>query len=301
MNRAVEQLLDIRSEDGGFGPYPGSDSRTEASAVAALALLRAGGPDAAERAAAAIGWLEARQLASGAWPLGPGQDTPHWSTSLAVLALAYAETGDPAALAVGARWLLEEEGRGQPWWVSVLYRLFPERRNVALDANLIGWPWASGTFSWVEPTSYALLALKRVPAADADRAAARISEAEGLLADRACVGGGWNYGNRTVLGEDLWPYPDTTAAALFALADRADLPEVAAALDVLPEMALETGSILALGMAALALAMHGRDANALRERLDEALAAWESGEIRALAWAALGLADTPNPLEIPVG
>ena len=32
-----------------------------------------------------------------------------------------------------------------------------------------------------------------------------------LLADRACRGGGWNYGNANVLGQDLHPYVPTTA------------------------------------------------------------------------------------------
>ena len=42
-----------------------------------------------------------------------------------------------------------------------------------------------------------------------------------MLRDRETVGGGWNYGNRVVLGEDLEPYAQTTAAALVAL-QRAD-------------------------------------------------------------------------------
>ena len=46
---------------------------------------------------------------------------------------------------------------------------------------------------------------------------AAIADGLGVLADRESVGGGWNYGNRVVLGEDLPPYAQTTAVALLAL------------------------------------------------------------------------------------
>ena len=41
-----------------------------------------------------------------------------------------------------------------------------------------------------------------------------------MLLNRACWGGGWNYGNKNVYGRDLWPYVPTTALALIALQDR---------------------------------------------------------------------------------
>jgi hypothetical protein len=72
----------------------------------------------------------------------------------------------------------------------------------------------------VEPTSWALLALKRMRGAlPRRRTEDRIEEAHRLLADRMCRGGGWNYGNKAILGFDLDPYPDTTALALLALQD----------------------------------------------------------------------------------
>ena len=44
-----------------------------------------------------------------------------------------------------------------------------------------------------------------------------IDDGVALLRDREAVGGGWNYGNRTVLDEDLPPYVQTTAIALIGL------------------------------------------------------------------------------------
>jgi hypothetical protein len=44
-----------------------------------------------------------------------------------------------------------------------------------------------------------------------------------MILDRRCADGGWNYGNRKVLGVDLPSYPETTALALIGLAGRSDL------------------------------------------------------------------------------
>lgn len=300
-NPAVNHLMRLQSPDGGFGAYPGGSSRTESTALVALALRRSDAPGAAEAAAAAFAWLERHQLASGAWPLRPDFPEASWSTSLAVLALSHFAPGGPH-LAAGARWLLGQEGEGSPWWVRLLLRLFPGRRVVELDADLTGWPWVEGTFSWVEPTSYAMIALSRLRGVIEDRRLEdRLDEAGRMLLDRVCVGGGWNYGNTRVFGEDLWPYPDTTSVALLALADRPDLPAVVMGLDAIERMLEENESLLALSLSSLALSAHGRDATAPRTRLAEKVAAWEGGELRVLAWAALALSETGDVLGVGGG
>ena len=86
------------------------------------------------------------------------------------------------------------------------------RADVPLDASVHGWAWTESTFGWVDPTARAVLALRLLrPGAPA------IEDGVGMLRDRETVGGGWNYGNRVVFGEDLWPYAQTTARALVAL------------------------------------------------------------------------------------
>ena len=300
-NLAVGLLTELQHEDGGWGPYPGSASRTEATALAALALGRSAedGADAAARRGHR--WLRDTQLESGAWPLARGFDEPSWSTSMAVLALSFDASAEEGALR-GADWLLDEESGGPSWWVRLLVRMFPERQAVELDAELTGWPWATGTFSWVEPTSYALIALKRLRNRLRDRRMQdRLGQGDRLLVDRACAGGGWNYGNPRVLGEELWPFPDTTAVALLALADRPDLPEVGAGLSVVPSLLEENDSILALSLGALALGAHGRERSSVVARLGERLAGWTHGETRALAWAALALNERPDVMELSRG
>lgn len=41
-----------------------------------------------------------------------------------------------------------------------------------------------------------------------------------MIADRQCRDGGWNYGNRRVLGKDLESFPECTALALIGLCGR---------------------------------------------------------------------------------
>ena len=56
------------------------------------------------------------------------------------------------------------------------------------DNSLQAWSWIDGTFSWVEPTAWCLLALKQwsaMPGAVADRT--RIVVAEQMLVDRCCA------------------------------------------------------------------------------------------------------------------
>ena len=82
------------------------------------------------------------------------------------------------------------------------------------DTSIVGWPWTSGTHSWVEPTALAVLALRR----EGLGTHVRVQEGIRLLRDRAIVTGGWNCGNKSTYGRALRPYPATTGLALLALA-----------------------------------------------------------------------------------
>src|SRR5207248_10011981 len=110
--------------------------------------------------------------------------TASWTTTLATLTLRSIER-EPSSAARGARWRLRQEP-GTPGPVaSALYRLLPDTRSVKLDARLRGWSWTAGTTGFVEPTAYALLALKRLhPPLSGAAVADRIDEAERMIADR---------------------------------------------------------------------------------------------------------------------
>ena len=105
-------------------------------------------------------------------------------------------------------------------------RLPPSTINRQDDA-IQAWPWSEGTFSWVEPTAWCLLGLKRLTRVPRPpQVLRRVDDGERLLADRACRQGGWNHGNSNMLGTELPPYVPPTAIALLALHDVAGAPHV---------------------------------------------------------------------------
>ncbi len=90
----------------------------------------------------------------------------------------------------------------------------PKRASCTISTS----SWSAGrgprrNFSWVEPTSWACLALRRLGQHDHPR----VQEGLRLLLDRAMDEGGINYGNRTVLGKRTDPIPGPTALMLLAL------------------------------------------------------------------------------------
>ena len=148
----------------------------------------------------------------------------------------------------------------------------PQAREFRQDNSLTGWPWIDGTFSWVEPTSWCLLALKKmkttgVPVTSAIES--RIVDGERLLIDRACSTGGWNFGNSAVLGQDLRPYVATTAVALLALQDRLSEPVTARSLTYLQDHALTQTSGMSLALSLICFHVFRLDSDALQQRLAE--------------------------------
>lgn len=290
MTDRLEQALTARQRsDGAWSAWIEGPGFTEATALATLAL-RDFDADASARGAA---WLADHQRADGAWPPSDQVALSSWTTPLALLAL---DPGREAAFERGLSWLLDHGGRGYPWYQKLFFRLFPEREAIELDPDLKGWPWLPDSFSWVEPTAYAILALRSRESSD-DRVALRIDEGQRMLLDRMCEGGGWNYGNSRVLDEALWPYPDTTALALMALADRERGAEIAESLTALRGMIADVDSALSLSLAVLCLDLYQVDATEAKRRLSvrvDAIA--DESDTRALAFAAMALGAGPKAL-----
>jgi hypothetical protein len=148
----------------------------------------------------------------------------------------------------------------------------PNQREQRQDNRLQAWPWVDDTFSWVEPTAWCLLALKQGLAhGPISGASVRIDVAERMLVDRACRGGGWNYGNSNVYGRDLAAYVPTTALALLALQDRPRERVVHEGLEWLQRNGLNEGSAVALSLSIICLRAHARPTTTIEERLIELL------------------------------
>ncbi len=157
------------------------------------------------------------------------------------------------------------------------------------DTSLQAWSWTRGTFSWVDPTAWCMLALKRWPGLP-EATRARVAVAEEVLRDRVCPGGGWNFGNGEVYGQGLPAHVPTTAAGVLALQDRSGDPLVQSAVAFLERAALLEGSTTALALSALALASVGRPSSRIVAALGAHAPASESfGNIAALGMAAYAL------------
>ncbi|MGI8479857.1 MAG: hypothetical protein ACR2M2_08390 [Gaiellaceae bacterium] len=256
-------LAPFRNPDGGFGPRAGEASEQEPTALAALAL--------GDRDARA--WLAGEQRRDGSFAIDVGPHVNDSATGLCALALGAGAEREQALDHL-------EETRAQH---------VDSTTAVPLDASANGWGWVSGTAAWVEPTARALWALRL-----ARPSSQRIGEAVDLLRDRESVGGGWNYGNREVLGEELPPYAQTTAIALLGLRGLdADLE--GRGLGILRRLwRLESAGGLSLATALAAFRIHGDDSEAEQVKVSLQRLIKQTGlegDGIATAWAALAASD----------
>ena len=288
LEQATTLLCRSQNSDGGWGSVAGKGSNTEATALAVLALRSLGGHDIATQKAGQ--WLAERQNSDGSWPLSGMTKGSSWSTALALIALS--ESVDQRDRIVKAgNWVLEQEGSKPGILANLILALSFEKKIVHLNEDLIGWSWTPHSFSWVEPTSYFILALKKIKShLPAKTVHERVEQGELMIYDRMCEGGGWNYGNAAIYDDRLWPYPDITAIALIARQDRRDRKEHQLSLRALIDMAQNTGSGLALGWTLLCLSIYGQDGAELKKRLEQRFVKTQFlGETKALALSVLAL------------
>jgi len=196
-------LLAAQRLDGGFAYHASQRVSAEPTALAAMALRSSGQDEAAQYALTALTRL---QKADGHVAPNDKVDQPGWPTPLALLAWTLGDKDrrhfdEPANRAVA--WLLRTAGEPIP----------PRPDVFGHDTTIQGWPWVAGTHSWIEPTAYAVLALRAARLADHPRT----REGVRLLLDRALPTGGWNYGNTRVFDGILRPFPSTTGVVLTAL------------------------------------------------------------------------------------
>ena len=160
-------------------------------------------------------------------------------------------------------------------FVTGLARLLVQARGITLEQNdvqrqdnsLQAWPWIDQTFSWVEPTAWCMLLLKKCRALGIEGAADRITVAEKLIRDRVCHDGGWNYGGSNVYGQELYAYVPTTAIGLLAMQDRRDDPVVVKSLEFLKANAHTEPTTEALGLTMICFSIYGVPTEAIRKQM----------------------------------
>ncbi len=181
---------------------------------------------------------------------------PCWATGWAALAWQisattaasanHVDSSDRRGFSASARraidWLLATKGTAQ-------------RRNAIMghDTTLQAWPWVEETHSWIEPTAISLLALKATGHANHPRS----REAVRLLLDRMLPDGGWNQGNKIVMGRTLRPQLQPTGLALAALAGEEAPEAVSRSMRYLNQAIAQPVSTASLSYALIGMAAHG--------------------------------------------
>jgi len=262
----INFLLEQQNKDGSWGFSPGKAGVIEPTAYALMSLASEDrGREAVERG---LVFLRRTQTARGAWAVSTqdSEEAP-WATALAGLALINFRGNQEVCLSA-AEFILDSFGRMPRHWVLQAADWMRSLDASYVEENLRGWKWSPDTANWVEPTAYAVLYLKSFMQSSAGTHVAGVlararnalrntrmrevlTEAESLLSRRMCKEGGWNYGNSSVLGIDLRPYPLTTALVLIALQGPCSNQECHKSLMYLREVVLAERSALALCLVAL--------------------------------------------------
>ncbi len=296
MGDAFDDLAAMACPGGGWGYAPDQPAHLEPTCLALLALSRR-----PERFAAVLetgrNWLRQCTTADGIYRLGRGRPEAIWPTALVLFTQATLGVTDDSLRQTAAA-LLACKGRQ------------PDSKDEDIndiDARLIGWPWAEGNFSWVEPTAWACLALRRI----GQERHPRVEEGLKLLRDRILENGGVNYGNRCIFGKSLDPIPTPTALMLLAWQGQTDEPGLTASIEYLRRVAEDNDDLENLCWARLALDVYANHPGvretvaALKDRILTAHAArqekaWlQPAPLRqALTVLALDL-ERGNPFRLP--
>jgi len=248
-------------KSGGWAYFDSVQESLEATCLAELALA----PERHANSSEAILFLLKSQLSDGGWPAFLGDSEGSWTTALALCTLN--STGDfTAAREKAFRWLYAERGREGHWFWR--WKFKTSDRNVRFDPDKYGWPWVTGSASWVIPTAFSIIAIEQFTVCNrSEESEKRIHLGVEMLLDRECVDGGWNSGNSLVYGVPLRPHVEATAIALLALQDEQRIEMVQKSLSWLRQSAASVDSVSSLAWCILTLFVYQESVEPLKNRL----------------------------------
>ena len=248
-------------KSGGWAYFDSVQESLEATCLAELALA----PERHANSSEAILFLLKSQLSDGGWPAFLGDSEGSWTTALALCTLN--STGDfTAAREKAFRWLYAERGREGHWFWR--WKFKTSDRNVRFDPDKYGWPWVTGSASWVIPTAFSIIAIEQFTVCNrSEESEKRIHLGVEMLLDRECVDGGWNSGNSLVYGVPLRPHVEPTAIALLALQDEQRIEMVQKSLSWLRQNAASVDSVSSLAWCILTLFVYQESVEPLKNRL----------------------------------
>jgi hypothetical protein len=282
-------------KSGGWAYFDSVQESLEATCLAELALA----PERQANSSAAILFLLISQLSDGGWPAFLGDSEGSWTTALALCTLN--STGDfTAAREKAFRWLYAERGREGHWFWR--WKFKTSDRNVRFDPDKYGWPWVTGSASWVIPTAFSIIAIEQFTVCNrSEESEKRIHLGVEMLLDRACVDGGWNSGNSIVYGVPLRPHVEATAIALLALQGEQRTEMIQKSLSWLRQNAASVDSVSSLAWCILSLFVYQEPIGGLKNRL--AIIIGDGRDIRnnatlATAILALKCGEMIHPFEV---
>jgi hypothetical protein len=277
----IQELHRRELPDGGWSFSGSSQMSLETTCLASFSVL-AEQPSSAPH----VVWpLLHAQLSDGSWPSFVGDGEPSWTTALAICVLNSANDSS-GARERGQSWLLKTKGREGGWFWRWKFKLAD--RAVRFDPDRYGWPWLSGSASWVIPTAFSVIAIKQFTACSRTEVSERrIRLGVEMLLDRACVDGGWNSGNSVVYGVPLRPHVEATAIALLALQDERRTETIQRSLAWLKQQATVINSGSSLAWCILSLFVYQESVEALKNRLATIMG--DGRDIRNNATLATGL------------
>ena len=248
-------------KSGGWAYFDSVQESLEATCLAELALA----PERHANSSEAILFLLKSQLSDGGWPAFLGDSEGSWTTALALCTLN--STGDfTAAREKAFRWLYAERGREGHWFWR--WKFKTSDRNVRFDPDKYGWPWVTGSASWVIPTAFSIIAIEQFTVCNrSEESEKRIHLGVEMLLDRECVDGGWNSGNSVVYGVPLRPHVEATAVALLALQDEQRTEMIQKSLSWLRQNAASVDSVSSLAWCILSLFVYQEPIGGLKNRL----------------------------------
>lgn len=244
-------------------PY-GKDPSCEATAWVAIALSQS--KDTLASTKKAIDFLLNNQNQDGGWSTGPGIGESDWTTAAVTLSLRLAKSYQPQ--------IIDDRSFNQAiknafhyLIVSRVDSMFPVLRLMLfLGAQTggkqkfgKGWPWVKHGGAWIEPTAYALMALKLPGLPDDQLTQIAVSHANDFILDHTCKGGGWNCGNYFSLGHYYQAHILPTAEVVLSLSDISNHIKVKEGLNHLLASKGECLSPWTLSWQILALNAYGQD------------------------------------------
>ena len=283
-------LRGLQNVDGGWGFHCGDQSRVEPTCWAMRALIDSDKRNGLGNFGQVWHFLQSSQLGDGSWPAADGMTTGSWITSLACSVLQC----DPKSIThvkAGLKWLCEDFPRDSSVFRRFLQSLRPKSQIVSQNDTYRGWGWTPKTASWVEPTAFALMALREAdPGQLPASASQRCDLAIALLYDRMCPAGGWNCGNPRVYGVDGDALVLPTCWALLALRDASEKPGRALSLAWLQREFPKVESAASLAVARMTLETYGIQPPRAKRDLQD----WTARELaqqgtHVLAWACVAV------------